>query len=74
MSISKFTVIVALGIMLSTPGVGHASDVGNSFHNFGHSVAHGAKQAGHSVKTGARNVGHSFVAGWHSFKHSFNGG
>jgi hypothetical protein len=74
MSIPKFTAMVAIAAMLSAPAVGHAADIGGSFNDFGHSVAHGARQAGHAVKTGAKNVGHAFVSGWHSFKHSFEGG
>ena len=74
MQILKIGVVGALALMLSAPVQAQADGIGESFNNFGHSVASGAKQAGHAVKHGARRVGRSFVLGWHSFKHNLDDG
>jgi hypothetical protein len=53
---------------------GKSAGAGNSFDEFGHSVASGAKGIGHKVEGGAKNFGHSVTDGWESFKRNFNGG
>ena len=72
MSIWKVAAMAMFAAMLTAPVVGHASEPGNSFDNFGHSVVHGAKQAGHAVENGAKDVGHSIVSGWHSVRQRFD--
>ena len=53
---------------------------GNTFQNFGHNVANGAKVVGHKfegvghqVESGAKGFGQSVVQGWQSFKRNFTG-
>ena len=53
---------------------------GNTFQNFGHNVANGAKGVGHKfggvghqIESGAKGFGRSVVQHWQSFKRNFTG-
>jgi hypothetical protein len=53
---------------------------GNTFRNFGHNVANGAKGVGHKfggvghqIESGAKGFGQSVVQHWQSFKRNFTG-
>jgi hypothetical protein len=64
-----------LVVLVAEPGNRQSSHSAGRgpFHNFGHSVASGAKGVGHAVAGGAKDVGHSIVGGWHSFKRDIDG-